>query len=67
MKKRTLIAIALLTLLTTISFPNWQPVTKFNLKIINIENNYLLKENEIKKSLLPLYDKNLFFLNQIKK
>ena len=62
MKKRTLIAIALLTLLTTISFPNWQPVTKFNLKIINIENNYLLKENEIKKSLLPLYDKNLFFL-----
>ena len=39
MKKRTLIAISLLIILTTISFQQKINISKFNIKIINIENN----------------------------
>ena len=62
MKKRTVIAIALLILFSTISFQNKIEITKFNLKKIQIENNSILKEEDIKKLLIPFYGKNLLFL-----
>ena len=62
MKKRTVIAIALLLLFSTITLQKIE-ISKFNIKEIEIENNFILKENEIKKLLIPLYEKNLFFLS----
>ena len=69
MKKRIIIALILLISLTTITFDQKIIFSIFALKKITIENNYLLKENDIKKSLEPIYDKNLFQLNnkEIKK
>ena len=69
MKKRIIIALILLISLTTITFDQKIIFSIFALKKINIENNSLLKENDIKKSLEPIYDKNLLKLNnkEIKK
>ena len=63
MKKRTIIAIILLILLTTITSKNEINFSKFNLNKIIIKNNSLIKEEEIKKSLISIYDKNLIFLD----
>jgi cell division protein FtsQ len=63
MKKRIIIAIALLVLLTTISSKHEIVITKFNLEEIKIENNSIIKEKEIKKLLFPIYNKNLLFLS----
>lgn len=64
MKKRSLVAFVLLILLTTINLPEKKIVTsKFNIKKINIENNVLIKKNDIKNLLDPIYDKSLIFLN----
>lgn len=62
MKKRILIGLILLMLLTTITFQQKLVISKFNLKKINIENNFLLKESDIKNLLIPIYNKNLIFL-----
>ena len=62
MKYRTIIAIILLTLLTTITSQDEITFSKFNLKKIIIENNFLIKEEEIKNLLFPIYNKNLIFL-----
>ncbi len=69
MKKRTIFAIALLVLLTTFNSKHGIEITKFNLQKIEIENNFILKEKEIKKLLFPIYNKNLLFLSnhEIKK
>ncbi len=69
MKKRTIIAIALLILLTTISPKKKVIISKFNLKEILISNNSLVKEKDIKFLLTPIYNKNLIFLknSEIKK
>lgn len=69
MKKRIIIALILLISLTTITFDQKIIFSIFSLKKITIENNSLLKENDIKKSLEPIYDKNLLQLNnkEIKK
>jgi len=69
MKKRIIIALILLITLTTITSDQKIIFSIFSLKKITIENNYLLKENDIKKSLKPIYDKNLLLLNnkEIKK
>ena len=69
MKKRLVIALSLLILLTTINLQQIFVIPKFNLKTIVIENNLLLKNEEIKKLLIPFYNKNLLFLdnNKIKK
>lgn len=69
MKKRIIIALILLISLTTITFDQKIIFSIFALKKITIENNSLLKENDIKKSLEPIYDKNLLLLNnkEIKK
>ena len=69
MKKRIIVALILLISLTTITSDQKIIFSIFSLKKITIENNSLLKENDIKKSLEPIYDKNLFQLNnkEIKK
>ena len=66
MKKQTVIAITLFLLLTTINSPKKIVITKFNVKKIQIENNFLLKEKDIKGLLANVYDENLLFLNNSK-
>ena len=69
MKKRIIVALILLISLTTITSDQKIIFSIFSLKKITIENNSLLKKNDIKKSLEPIYDKNLLLLNnkEIKK
>ena len=63
MKKRFLIAALLLLILSTYtSNDNLNFNSKFNIKKIVLENNDILNEDELKKELSFLYDKNLFFL-----
>ncbi len=62
MRKRIIIALILLTSLTTITFKPRIITSKFYIKKIIIENNLLLSEKDIKKSLSSIYDKNLLFL-----
>tara|TARA_B100001564_G_scaffold353257_1_gene361908 strand:+ start:234 stop:890 length:657 start_codon:yes stop_codon:yes gene_type:complete len=66
MKKRTLISILLLIFLTTFTSQNKTSFEKFNLKEIVIENNVLLKQQEVKTLLKPFYDSNLIFINNLK-
>ena len=54
MKKKTAIAILLLIVLTSYNPKNKISITKFNLKEITIENNFLLEENDLKRSLIPI-------------
>ena len=69
MKRKTSIFIFILILFTTFTPKNKIVISKFNLQEIKIENNFLLNENDIKKMLYPIYDKNLVFLknSEIKK
>ena len=69
MKKRLIIALSLLILLTTINSKQSFIISKFNLKTIIIENNSLLKDEDIKSLLSPFYNKNLILLdnNEFKK
>ena len=61
MKKRIIIAGCLMLLLTTISTQQRIVLEKFNLKKIIIKNNKLIQEREIKNSLRPIYNRNLYF------
>ena len=63
MKKRIVIAIALLIIFSTITAHLKIEITKFNLKNIQIKNNSILNEKDIKELLIPLYEKNLIFLS----
>lgn len=63
MKKRLIIAIALLLLFTTYKPQSFFSFTKFNIEEITINNNFILKEKEIKKDLVSIYNTNLLFLN----
>ena len=63
MKKRSVIAIALLILFSTITSQKKINIAYFNLKEIQIENNFILKERDIKELLIPIYEKNLFLLD----
>ena len=69
MKRKTSIFIFILILLTTFNPKNKIIISKFNLQEIKIENNFLLHEDDVKKMLYPIYDKNLVFLknSEIKK
>lgn len=62
MKNRKLIATGLFLLFTTITFQQKIVITKFNIKEIEIKNNILLKEKDIKILLTSIYGKNLIFL-----
>ena len=63
MKKRLVIALFLLILFTTINSKQRFIASQFDLKTIEIENNLLLKDNDIKNLLISFYNKNLVFLN----
>ena len=66
MKKQTVIAIVLFFLFSTINPSQKIIISKFNIKKIQIENNFLLRENEIKELLVNIYDENLLFLSNSK-
>ncbi len=63
MKKKLLLSLVLLVLLSTITFPQKIFFSKFNLNEIIIENNLLIKDEEIKKLLVSIYNRNLIFLD----
>ena len=63
MKKKLVIAFALLVLLTTYKPHKFFLTTKLNIKLIEIENNFILTKEDLRKHLFFLYDTNLFFLN----
>ena len=52
-----------MVLLTTITFNSEISISKFNINKIYIENSSLVKEEDIKKLLAPIYGENLFLLN----
>ena len=62
MKKRLLIGITLLLLFTTYKPHKLFLIEKFIIDEIKIENNTILKEKEIKKDLISIYETNLLFL-----
>ncbi len=63
MKKRAVIAIILLILFSTITSKKRIHISQFNLKEIQIENNFILKEKDIKNLLIPFFEKNLILLS----
>ena len=63
MKKQRFFALLLLILLTSI-YPSKNILSsKFDLKKIDITNNTILSDKEIKKHLHSIYNKNLILLN----
>ena len=67
MKKRFLIALILLLFLSTYKMQeNFQLNTKLKIEEIIIENNSILQNTTIEKSLSQLYETNLFILNKKK-
>ena len=65
MKKRLIIAFALLLLFSTYKPQKLFLSGKFNIEEIKIENNFILKDKNIKKNLIFLYGANLIFLNTL--
>ena len=63
MTKRLIIALALLVLFSTYKPQKLFLGNKFNVEEIRIENNFILKDENIKKDLAFLYNVNLIFLN----
>ena len=64
MKKRLLISLILILFLSTYNIQNKFKINSiFPIEKIIIENNILLKDQQIKNELSYLYGKNLFFLN----
>jgi cell division septal protein FtsQ len=63
MKKKLLIALGLLLLFTTYKPQQLFLGEKFNINEIIVENNFILKDINIKRDLTFLYDTNLIFLN----
>ena len=63
MKKRFVFAITLFILLSTFKPEIIFSKNKFNIKEIEIDNNFILKSNDLKKDLIFIYDENLVFLN----
>ncbi len=69
MKKQIILGVLLLILLSTINLNTKIEISKLNLKKIDIQNNFFVKDKEIKKSLAQFYNQNLIFLknNDIEK
>ena len=70
MKNRFVFALVLLLILSTIKIENILKYnSKFNIKHVEIENNMILSDSEIKASLAFLYETNFFLLksNDIKR
>ncbi len=65
MKKRLLIAIGLILILTTYKINlNFEIPLDSSVKQIIVKNNNIVKEEEIKKKLAFLYDSNIFSLKK---
>jgi len=63
MKKRIAFSLLFLILFTTITKQHKTIISRFNVENINIENNFLLEDEEIKKLLASFYNKNIIFLD----
>ena len=63
MKKKILIALILLIILSTYKPQKLFLSSKFKIEQIKIENNSILKERDIKKNLAHLYEKNIFIID----
>ncbi len=63
MKNKPILGIALFILLSTFISQNKFTVNKFEIKEIKIENNNILKDQELIKIFSFLYNKNIVFLN----
>jgi len=63
MKKRLVIALIMLVLLSTYTPQKLTLSSIFTIKEIKINNNFILKEEEIINNLTFLYGSNIFFLN----
>ena len=64
MKKKIAIAVALLILFSTLHLKiKYKSSQNLILQEIQIENNLILKEDDLKKLLIPIYNKNLLFLS----
>ena len=63
MKKQLVIASILFTLLTTATFKEKITISRLNIKKIIVENNSLVEKKDVKKLLLPIYGKNIIFLD----
>ena len=63
MKKKVVIALILLVILSTYKPQKLFLSSKFKIEQIKIENNSILKERDIKKNLAYLYDKNIFIID----
>ena len=69
MKNRPILGIALFILFSTFISQNKFTINKFKIQEIKIENNNIIKDQELIKIFSFLYNKNLIFLNfhEIKK
>jgi len=63
MRNKPVIGIALFILLSTFISQNQFTINKFQIKEIKIENNEILKDQELIKIFSFLYSKNIIFLN----
>ena len=63
MKNKPIVGIALFILFTTIISQNKFTFNKFKIKEIKIENNNILKDQELIQIFSFLYNKNIIFLN----
>ena len=63
MRKQLIVGIALIFLLTTFISEKKIVFKTFNIQEIIIENNFILKDEDIKNDLTFVYNQNLFFLN----
>ena len=63
MKKKIVIALILLIILSTYKPEKLFLSSKFKIKQIKIENNSILKARDIKKNLAHLYEKNIFIID----
>ena len=61
MKKQLVIAFILFTLLTTVTFKEKITISQLNIKKIIVENNSLVKKNDIKKHLCHFFGVSLDF------
>ena len=61
--KKPLFWLIILFILLTTYFPKFEFATnyKFNIQKIEIDNNFVLESDEIKKKLSFIYNENLFF------
>ena len=63
MKNRFILGLVLLLLLTTFISQKKISINNFKIKHIEIENNKVIKNQELIKDLSFLYNKNMIFLN----